>query len=294
MSVYQKDASLKEPISSEVPATIATQYIKPTLCESVINLQMDYISNRRSNLNKYLFGNKITLNLLISLISIGFYWKLGVYLSEYNISRGVFKLFKNSYFINDLINCTAMVFFIVSLTFGTLYYMTCFLSDEAHGVPDNLVDYFGIDLKEYSTTTTKTQNKKKLSDVEKKMKDNSLVIEYRDTPIAFIAKSDTIAVSNNKLSFKILGFAIRRVYIKSEILDELLAWCKNKMIEESKEKFEICCIIEIYSFESFDEEIIKKSGFKCIKEDKINGVVNKLFNITKKTYELVYNPELNK
>ncbi|GMG00391.1 hypothetical protein B5S33_g2861 [[Candida] boidinii] len=323
--VEQKDANLRAPIPIENEATIDSKSILPSYSEAVVNLQMDYLLNKKSILTKYLFKSKLTISFCFVISSIVINHFIGDYLSAYNFRDGywdgfIYLIKNNDFFFQDLLSTVTGICFVFSLTGGLLFYNTYFLKEMSDEVPNNYDQYFGTDMKDYSqielfsTSSTSKPNKSnklnKLSSNEKKivnkMKDNSYLIVYRSIPVAFILlqeeesnkktikssdeDTDKVDENNNEtLNFKVTSLGIRRIYIQSDMLLDLIGCQIKKILENPNYKkiknFNIQ--IELYSFEEHDIKLLKKIGFKKLSESKLNDfLIGSIYGVTSQIYEL--------
>ncbi|KAG7750111.1 hypothetical protein KL911_004843 [Ogataea haglerorum] len=277
----QKSASLDAPLEMNKPSTITSTPILPDLAEPVTNLQMDYLLYKKSVLTKALFKSKAVVSLLIGAFAGLFYRKFGPYCTPYNFRNGtlegILSIFHSPFFVQDafyLVLSTAMIF---SATLVAAWLQTNFLRDAAEEVPKHMEQYFGLDLEEYARSAVKSKLRKVPADVKQKVKfmeKHSLVVQYRETPIAFIVQQ-----KESESSFKITGFAVRRVYIKSGILADLLDWAKKQVGPKQSSS------VTVYSFETFDIDILRGSGFKLLRREPLDSfVLGTLFGITRDTY----------
>lgn len=320
--VVQEDANLREPIPIENEATIDSKSILPSYSEAVVNLQMDYLLNKKSILTKHLFKSKLTISFCFVISSIVINYFIGDYLSAYNFRNGywtgfVYLIRYNDFFFQDLFSTITGICFVFSITGGFLFYNTYFLKEMSDEVPNNYELYFGTDMKDYSQIelfSSSNPNKlNKLSSNERKlinkMKDNSYLIVYRSIPVAFLLlkeeeennkksikssdedkSSDKIKEKDNEtINFKITSLGIRRIYIKSDMLLELIGCQIKKILNNSNYKkiknFNIQ--FDLYSFEEHDIKLLKKIGFKKISESKFDSIlIGSIYGITTETYEL--------
>ncbi|KAH3661855.1 hypothetical protein OGAPHI_006034 [Ogataea philodendri] len=284
MSV-QKSASLDQPIEVSVPNTIASSPILPELSESVTNLQMAYLFHKKSLLTRDLFGSKLVVPSLFAVLSAMIYHRFGAYLSSYNFRNGVgaglLNIYHSPFFIQDAFWVVLTMFFFTSLVFLALWILSNFLKYQAEEVPEHMDQYFGLDLQEYAKVSLKTKLRKLPADVKEQvdqMAATSFVVTYRETPIAFIVQQ-----KDADKNYKITGLAVRKVYIKSEILVDLLEWAKSRVEKDARTS------IDVYSFESFDIQLLQKCGFVLAKKSPLNSFfLDKLFGYSVNTY--VYTP----
>ncbi|GMG56175.1 unnamed protein product [Ambrosiozyma monospora] len=311
---------LRTPINKEAPPTIATKYIRPNNVGIAINLQMDYLLMKKSQLMKYLLGSKITLTVLITILSYLANDKLGSYYSVYNFPaeretwKSILQLLLIDMFKEDLFNFLLQSAMVIGLTCVALYYKTGFLKFESDDVPKNLERYFGTDFKVFQKTNS--PNDKAFKTLDKQLQKESKVISYREVPIAFVVKQDKAVVeklesttaniktgsgeankdetgsetsgtksSKKKTtttttttatstatpasedgSYQITGLGIRRVYIKSGILNELL-------LLELKDPRVKKLYMDVYSFEKNDIEILTKAGFVLESETTLKDLI---------------------
>ncbi|KAG7806428.1 hypothetical protein KL921_004825 [Ogataea angusta] len=281
----QKSASLDAPLEISKPSTIESMPILPDLAEPVTNLQMDYLSYKKSLLTKAVFKSKAVVSLLVAAVAGLFYRKFGPYFTPYNFKNGTIEgllnIYHSPYFIQDAFYLVSSTFMIFSATLVAAWLQTNFLKYEAEEVPKHMEQYFGLDLEEYAKTAVKSKLRKVPADVKEKvefMEKHSFVVQYRETPIAFIVQQ-----KETDSSYKITGFAVRRVYIRSKILADLLDWAKKQLGPQESTS------VAVYSFETFDIDILKESGFKLLKKEPLDSfVLGTLFGITRDTY--IYGP----
>lgn len=283
----QLDPSLDMPLPVEQVAKLDVSYVTPNTSEATLNLQMDYIMNRKTVLSKWLFRAPVTLSITFGLISILLYHEFGSWISPYTFRdgfiEGMQRLLSNPMFRDDLIEMVCLLCLLIGIVWGCANYCTFFLATEAQEVPKNQEKYFGINLEKYSQLANKT----KLADSEQKMVDfmesHSYGVVYRKTPIAFLVTQD---ITDNEKSIvrQITGYGIRRVYISAGVLEDLLTFLLRSMKKETGRRRK--AIIEILSFESFDESVIKKVGFTLEKEEPTDEswALDSLYGVKKRTY----------
>ncbi|KAG7877719.1 hypothetical protein KL905_004352 [Ogataea polymorpha] len=277
----QKSASLDAPLEMNKPSTIESMPILPDLAEPVTNLQMDYLFYKKSLLTKTVFKSKAVASLLVAAFAGLFYRKFGPYFTPYNFRNGtiegLYNIYHSPFFIQDAFYLVSSTFMIFSATLVAAWLHTNFLKYEAEEVPKHMEQYFGLDLEDYAKSSVKSKLRRVPADIKQKVKfmeKHSFVIQYRDTPVAFIVqqkKSDS--------SFKITGLGVRRVYVKSKILADLLDWAKKQLSPKESTS------ITVYSFETFDIDILKESGFELLRKEPLDSfVLGTLFGITRDTY----------
>ncbi|GME73287.1 unnamed protein product [Ambrosiozyma monospora] len=333
---------LRTPISKEAPPTIATKYIRPNNVGIAINLQMDYLLMKKSQLMKFLLGSKITLSVMITILSYLANDKLASYYSVYNFPperetwKSILQLFLIDMFKEDLFNFLLQSALTIGLTCVALYFKTGFLKFESDDVPKNLERYFGTDFSIFQKTNS--PNDKAFKNLDKQLQKESKVISYREVPIAFIVKQDKAVVeklkskseeqkqkkkskTNNKTgsgagtgnkdetgsetnvtktskktttatstsedgAYQVTGLGIRRVYIKSGILNELLLL---EMKDPSVKKL----YMDVYSFEKQDIDILTNAGFVLESETTLTDfVLGGIFRISVKHFVWVKPEEL--
>lgn len=295
-SVGQINDHIGEPLPDELPATIEANFVSPNECQAVTNLQIDYVRLRKAALIKYILNSRVFSALIFGVFSIIAYYKIGGYLNEYTFKDGILSaikiLYNNSYFLNDLFVLMFLICLALTAFFTILRLLSHFLQEEADNVPKNFKKYFNIDLNNYSRIQIDDPfNNKKLKKLNSKdfelikfMKDYSFCIVYRETPVAFLTIKPH-DLGDNNYDLEIIGYGIRRVYIKAELFKDLLQMMFKKYILQNEKQIKINSIyLNIYSFEKFDIDILRKAGFYRYKKDTINFILTNFFGITKDKY----------
>ncbi|VEU20768.1 DEKNAAC101697 [Brettanomyces naardenensis] len=283
----QMDARLSEPLPVEQVPKLDISYITPNCSQAVVNLQMDYLMNKKSILTRWLFGSQFTLSLITAWIGTVIYWGVGDYFSSYTFKNGALdglkQLFGNSFFRAGLIEVTGLIALGFAVVWTVLFETTAWLKDQCMKVPDEQKELFGLDMSEYASLT----GKKKFSAEEKKqiefMKKNSVHIVYRETPIAFIVKQ-IVVDTEESIEYKVTALGIRRVYVSAGVLEDLLTYLIRDLHEVNGRNAK--CSLDLYNFETFDQDIAKSLGFKLEKEVKTNQnwLLRNIFRVTLRTY----------
>lgn len=271
-AVPQVKTYIEDPLPEDKPTTIGAHYVLPNECEGIVNMQMAYIGRRKSQLIKYIFKSKIFQGFFFGSLSVLSYHYVGDYFSEYTFRKGLISgiksLFGNGFFIDDLILLFFAIMFVIAITFTIIKFSTGFLEVEMKEVVNKFDDYFGCDLDVYA------RGDKKL---EKYMKEHSFVINYREVPIGFLIVKE----EDEGEVIKICGYGVRSVYVKAEILKDLLGMMMRKFIVEKGKK---SVLIEIYNFEKEDIKMLKSVGFYKESSKSVNKILN-LFGISKDIYK---------
>lgn len=252
--VKQVDAHLDAPLPDTSESKIHAQFIKPEECEAVLNLQMDYILKRKSDMIKFIFRSRFFMSLFFLLLSAVSYNRIGEYFNPYTM-KDPFSLLKNGYFLDDLFILFFQVLLFIAISFTWLRIVSAPLEKESKKVAENAEQYFGCDIKQYASVKNVNKPRKEDRDLVKQVKENTYCINYRDVPVAFLATTPGKEV-------KIVGFAVRRVYIKAELLKDLL----GMMFKSGVRKAEV----ELFNFEEFDIGIFRKIGFTRTKREKFS------------------------
>lgn len=278
--VHQVDAHIDTPLPMETESKIEGNYILPNQCEAVTNLQMDYIMRRKSELIKSILKSRVFSSSMIGLLTVIGYYKIGDYFNDYTFKggliNGILGLFKNGYFVDDLFTLVFIILFLLVTVFSILKFLAYPLQNEGEQVPNNFEKYFNLDLNEYASVDLKKMNKEE-KEMVKFTKEYTFSISYRESPVAFmVAKPE----GNN---IRIIGYGVRKVYIKAELFKDLLQLLLKRFVIESKEKPERISV-ELYNFEEFDVNIMKRAGFFKEKSENIGFLISTVFGITKDTY----------
>lgn len=289
-SVRQLDALIDTPIPADIPSTIKSTYILPSECEAVTNLLMEYLLYRKSMLIKSILRSRTVSSLGFGLFTIIAYYKIGDYFTEYLLKDGILNaiiaLYNNSYFLEDFFTMLFMVGIAVITLFSLLKFISNFLQVEVDNVPKNFEKYFNVDLDKYSKINI-DKNFNKLNKDEKEivkiMKDNTFSIVYKGVPVAFLVCEQEESYSS--IDIKIKSYGVRRVYVKAELLKDLIAMLFKKFVTESTLTKEVSTIsVDLYNFEHFDIDIFKRAGFYRKKKNNLGFVLTSILGITKDTY----------
>lgn len=290
-AVKQLDAHIDAPIPAEAPSSINSTYILPTECEAVTNLQMDYLLNRKSAFIRSVISSRVFSSLGFGLFTMIAYYKVGDYFTEYTFKKGTWNgvksLYKNGYFIDDAITMLFMIAMLVATFFTFLKFLSNPLQQEADTVPKNFEKYFGIDLNKYAALSDVEKNYNKLNkadkDLVKHMKDNTFCIVYRDVPVAFLACKQTKSTSDDKVDVEISAYAVRRVYVKAELFKDLISMVFKKFVTNEKSNVNQISV-DVYNFETFDINILKRAGFYRQKRHSLGFLLTSVLGMTKDTY----------
>ncbi|GAV26798.1 hypothetical protein PMKS-000254 [Pichia membranifaciens] len=289
--VKQVDAHIDAPIPAEAPPSINSTYILPTECEAVTNLQMDYLLHRKSAFIRSIISSRVFSSLGFGIFTMIAYYKVGDYFTEYTFKKGTWdgvkSLYANGYFMDDAITMLFMIAMIVATFFTFLKFLSNPLQQEADTVPKNFEKYFGIDLNKYAVLSNVEKNYNKLNkadkDLVKHMKDNTFCIVYREVPVAFLACKQTKSSSDDKVDVEITAYAVRKVYVKAELFKDLISMVFKKFI--TNEKINVNQIsIDVYNFENFDINILKRAGFYRQKRHSLGFLLTSVLGMTKDTY----------
>lgn len=286
--VKQVDVHIDSPLPAEASTTIESNFILPNQCEAVTNLQMDYILNRKSMFIRSILNSRVFSSFAFGLITIVSYYKIGDYFNEFTFKKGYLdgakSLLKNGYFVEDFFTMFFIIMIIIATLFTVLKFITSPIQEEANNVPKNFESYFNVDLNEYATLTNIDKNFNKLSktdkEIVKKMKENSFCIVYRDSPVAFLSWKQI--ESTDGIDIKIIGYGIRRIYVKAELFKDLIGMLFKKFILSENKVNSIS--LDVYSFETFDINILKRAGFFRKERKSIGFLVSTILGITKDTY----------
>ena len=289
--VKQVDAHIDAPIPAEAPPSINSTYILPTECEAVTNLQMDYLLHRKSAFIRSIISSRVFSSLGFGIFTMIAYYKVGDYFTEYTFKKGTWdgvkSLYANGYFMDDAITMLFMLAMIVATFFTFLKFLSNPLQQEADTVPKNFDKYFGIDLNKYAVLADVEKNYNKLSkadkDLVKHMKDNTFCIVYREVPVAFLACKQTKSPSDDQVDIEITAYAVRKVYVKAELFKDLISMVFKKFITNEKSNVNQISI-DVYSFENFDINILKRAGFYRQKRHSLGFLLTSVLGMTKDTY----------
>ena len=283
--VSQVDAHMSTPLPSDAPAKIEANYILPEQCEAVTNLQMDYILLRKSTMIRTILSSRVFSSGFFGITTIIAYRYIGEYFSEYTFKKGVmdglYQLFGNSYFKDDLFVLFFIIMIILATAFTSMKFITAFLQQESVDVPKNFQKYFNVDLNQYATLSNVDKSFNKLNkidkDLVKTMRDNTLCIVYREAPVAFMS-----VTPDKDANIKITGYGVRRVYIKAELLKDLLSMLFKRFVLTDSPVENIT--VDLYSFEKTDIDLFKRAGFYRCKKNSLGFLISTIFGITRDTY----------
>lgn len=288
--VAQQEASLSQPLPQEASSDLINGFVLPTQSEAITNLQMDYLLQRKSLLIRYIASTRTFTSVVTVIVGVLGYWKLNGYMSDYLFKDGYFQavksLFNNSYFLDDFSHLVLYLVLLVTSFFMFAKMQSGFLQFESEDVPKNFQNYFNIDMSDYATVKH-PDNFKKLNKDEKEMvkfmKEYSVCLNYRDHAVAFMIDRPKDKVENEKIpSFEIIGYGIRRVYVKAGMFKDLLGLTLRNLVQKHQD-FNVS--IKIYNFEEADISVLRKAGFVKSGSEKL-GLLTLLFGVTKDTYVL--------
>lgn len=285
-SVKQVDAHLNEPLSADAPATIESGWITPDKSEAIVNLQMDYILQRKSLLTRAILGSRFFSSVVIGIMGVIAYYRLNEYVSDYLLKDGYFAaakaLLSNSYFLDDLVNVVFTYIFLFTACFITIKYQIAWLQRESEEVKDNMETYFNADLSIYSTVKNVQKPKKDEKDMVHFFKANSVVVDYREAPIAFMVIKPVEGEDN---SYEITAYGVRRVYVKAEVFADVLGLTLKKLVNKGDFKIKV----KLYSFETLDAKVLRKAGFVKSRSESFSFFLSNFLNLTLDTYEFELN-----
>ena len=285
----QIDARLREPLPVEEVPKLDIKFIDPSYSEAVVNLQMDYLLSRKALLNKRLFSSPLTLTLLIAWLGVVYRLRLQDYFSSFNFKDGFLQgmeiLAKSPQFRSDIVESLAMIGLFVGIEWAILNRSTRYWKEQSQAVPDHQQEYFGIDMGEYASLTDKSKLSKEEKKQVEQMKQNSVNVVYRQTPIGFIVKKQQEDKTEDTLTYKITALGIRRVYISAGVLEDLLTYVIRDLHKVEGYK-NVRCLFDIYSFENYEREIAEGLGFKLEAKERFNKdlLLARVFGVEKQTF----------
>lgn len=291
-AVKQVNAHIDTPLPVETAPSINSTYILPTECEAVTNLQMDYLLNRRSALIRSVISSRVVSSLGLGVVTMIAYYKVGDYFTEYTFKKGFWEgaksLLKNGYFVDDAVTMLFMIAACIACFFTFLKFLSNPLQQEADNVPKDFEKYFGVDLNKYAALSEVDKNFNKLNKSDKEMvkhmKENSFCIVYRDVPVAFLACKQTKSTSSDdRVDIEITGYAVRRVYVKAELFKDLISMMFKKFVAGEKSNVNQISV-DVYNFETFDINILKRAGFYRQKKNSLGFLLSSVLGLTKDTY----------
>lgn len=289
-SVKQQPLNLDEPLAAEEPAVIGSNYITPEKCSAVVTLQMDYILQRRSVLIRAILGSRVFSSTVIGFLAVLAYRKFNGYISDYLLRDGYWAAIKtlsgNGYFLDDLVSMLLTIVVVFSTVFVFLKFQTAWLQTESEAVPANMDKYFGQNLDEYATVKNIAKPKKEDRAIVNHFKQNSVVIDYRNSPIAFLVKKPVNDAEHKDAQhpvYEITGYGVRRVYVRADMLRDLLGLTVRQLLQTHDEA---TLRLKLYSFEEHDAAILRRAGFVLARSESFSRVLSGVFQMTLDTYEL--------
>lgn len=259
--VAQKDAQLDKPLDKEAPPTIFSTNLTPEYATAALNLTIDFQRQKQSIANSYILKHRLTLTtVLLAIVSFGYYRLAWIY------RRGGWDLVKKS-------NDATFSVFIFAFLFSTCYFSlasrpTSILRERADSIVKNTEEIFGVDLNKFANLVpTLGKNKGELAKGE-----NTQIIVYRDTPIAIISVLPVAELSSDEeFVVKITGIGIRKVYLKSGILQDLIDWAiKRAQKLNTKKAKRLTVLVEALSVDAALISVLKDKQFQKIETLKLS------------------------
>ncbi|AOA64539.1 Protein required for teh ER exit of the high-affinity phosphate transporter [Komagataella phaffii CBS 7435] len=293
--VIQKEFDLTVGLSEDKEAVVSYSDLTPEYSTISLNLVIDRRRNLQALLNKKLLWSAPCWVGVLS-ISLGYgYFKLADYFKYIPLQE----LILNNNFRYELISTLILAGMVFSIFFALFALKTEFLRADADKLVEESEKAFGFDLKAYSNLPVNTVDEykslRKTDDKELELLENgknSQIVIYRETPIAVISlvvDKDPNQTNNSSYVVRIQSFGIRRVYVKSGIMKELLIWAlyRTRTIVEALNASEVLVLCELYSFEkdvipTFQELTFKKISSRPLKDWLLGGI----YGVTQDTWAI--------
>lgn len=293
MGVKQVDAKLTEPLDSDAPPTIYGATLKPEFATAALNLSVDFVKQQSSLLNSYLIWHPVTS---FSIFGCGL-----IYLISQSSYPGNAKHVTGWLYQYFLMNKKELFSFIIVcamagsllLTFCAKLTESVFKKKSKAILETNGEIVYGIDLKKLAS-----------GEIQKsELAENTEIIVYRETPIAVVSILENKTLSKkDSLVMGISTMGCRRVYLKSGILEDLIDWAliRTKNYQKDHGQFKngesMKLLVDVYSFETYTRETLKKKGFTLIESYKMpeNKFLAGLFGVKKELWGVQFHFEPKK
>ncbi|KAF0278247.1 hypothetical protein FOG50_00916 [Hanseniaspora uvarum] len=292
----QIEVDYNKPIDKDAPSVIQSIPLEHEYSEAALSLSLDALKQTEALGNKYIFWHPFS-GIIAAVVASIYFSKNQLDLLPKVKEESVWSyLWKNGMKNKETLGGGFMWVFLV----GTVLFKFLAILNEDYFREnirkineENGVEIFGFDVSKYIL------NSKYLSD-KMILKNNVNIIVYRNTPIASVVlKTPTLDVENEnddviiveKKAF-ITALSCRRVYLKSGILEDLINWAKKRCLdlndsiynETNKVKGQSVyanelidtLVFKTYSFEFGLEKLMKESGFKLQKLQKLDTSKKKL------------------
>ncbi|ANZ77671.1 BA75_04757T0 [Komagataella pastoris] len=295
--VVQKEFDLTVGLSEDKEAVVSYSDLTPEYSTISLNLVIDRRRYLQALLNKKLLWSAPCWVGVLT-ISVGYgYFKMADYFRYVPLQE----LISNNNFRYELISTMILAGMVFSVFFALSALKTEYLRADADKLVDESEKAFGFDLKAYSNLPVNTVDeykalpKSKKNDKELELLENgknSQIVIYRETPIAVISlvvDKDPTQTNDSSYIIRIQSFGIRRVYVKSGIMKELLIWAlfRTRAIVEDLNASEVLVLCDLYSFEkdvipAFQELTFKKINSSPLKDWLLGGI----YGVTKDTWAI--------
>lgn len=274
MSIQQKPIRLDQPIDHEAPPTIYSTSLKPEFANAALNLTVDFQRQKQSIVNRHLIKHPYSLLVVVLLVGGFGYYKVGWLLQQ------DWKLIKSN--LGEILPVLIFMTMVSSIFFTVISRPSEVIKDRADDLVNSNKDIFGFELKDLIT--------KKDKEITKKSENSSLVV-YRDSPIAIVSLVEVPDFKEDTLTLKITGLGVRKVYIKSGIIEDLFDFAKKRSIFLNNKKYQkILILIDALSCDYEFKKLLKSQDFKFIKSQNLSdSKVLNFYNVKNEIWGLPLN-----
>ncbi|KAK6454464.1 inorganic phosphate transporter Pho86 [Scheffersomyces xylosifermentans] len=306
----QKEVNLNEPLDSNALPKLVKKNLTPDYTQAALSLHGDNYRQLQSKLNRYLFWHPYTLSVYLTVIPATFVYQTWDYiLISDDIIEYLLFFIKSNDFRFQVLSVFPAIASVMAIIGVTAY----FLSDELKVVSDKMItegyatEIFGFNVHQYSKLPADLETAKDIQLYNQGA--NTQMIIYRDSPIAICTLNpDFENATNDKLTIRISGLHVRKVFSKVDFESLLLDWsifrsreifqayAKSKGIKDVNNK-KVSLLIDEMSFNDNIDLVLRMKGFVVVNETKeinpfknvlnsFQTLVHEVFGITRKTYEL--------
>lgn len=308
----QIEVDYNKPIDKDAPPVIQSIPLEHEYSEAALTLSLDALKQSEALGNKYIFWHPFS-GIIAALVASIYFSKNHLDLLPKVKEESLWSyLWKNALKNKEVLGTGFMWIFIVGTVifkFVTVINEDYFRENIREINDENGIKFFGFDVSKY-ILDDKYLNDKMI------LKNNVNIIVYRNTPIASVVlKTPTLSVEKEdedvieiEKKAVITSLSCRRVYLKSGILEDLINWAKKRCLDLNDSVYdktnkikgqtvyanEIIESLEFhtYSFEFGLEKLMKESGFKLqrlqkldTKKRKLNALLNAI-GVREKVWEI--------
>lgn len=265
LMAIQKDAGLRQPVNHEAPPTLVATPLTPDVAYAVLNLYADSLSQLATGINLHLFRSPLTM-VLAAVFTLALAYGMGLVTDLIEDVRTI----EGSILLRpQLVTILCLFVSALAASFLAVSYGTLQLKDDMATAKTTHQQPLGVDLTHFARLEMEPSNKQMAAALAKG--ENLRVMTYRDTPIAFAAVRPVTGAL--EFTVRVGGLGVRKVYVKSGLHEDLLAWA----VQRAKELYAvnnqpgktITVLVDVYSPDKVLLDALKALEFKPVEGSKV-------------------------